>query len=79
MAINISDYVPHGLVVALGGIVSYVFREHTARDDARFNKIADELEAIQLRQTEIADKMGDNHSEILRVLLSNERNAERRG
>ena len=86
MAASFTDYIPHGMVAALAGIVGYVFKEHTARDDKRFDEIRDNLATISVRQTEISDKMAENHAEILRTLLAaaqhaelNETAAERRG
>ena len=83
---NISDYVPHGLITALGGVVAYVFKEHKKQDDDRYAQLTNTLKGVFERQTEISDKMAENHAEILRVLLQseqqarqNEANAERRG
>jgi hypothetical protein len=73
---NALDYIPHGLVVALGGIVGYVFKEHTARDDKRFDEIKADLQTISTRQVEISDKMAENHAEILRTLLAAAQHAE---
>jgi hypothetical protein len=69
---NIVDFIPHGMVVAFGGVVSYIYRDHVKQDDARFGDIKQELQNIYSRQTEISDKMGENHAEILRVLLTAE-------
>ena len=82
---NITDYIPHGITVAFAGVISYIFRNHVEQDDARFKEIKEGFTEITNRQTVIADKMAENHSEILKVLLeaeqqrtSNELNAERR-
>jgi hypothetical protein len=83
---SIADYLPHGMIAAFAGIVTYVFKEHTTREDARFQELKVDLTAISDRQTQIADKMSANHAEILKVLLeaeqqrtANEVLAERRG
>ena len=67
---TITDFIPHGLVVAFGGIVTYVFRDHVKQDDARFMEIKQDLTAIGDRQVQIADKMSENHTEVLKVLLT---------
>lgn len=70
---NISDYVPHGMVAAFAGIVTYVFRDHVKQDDSRFANLKTDLTTIVTRQTEMADKMAENHAELLRVMLEGER------
>lgn len=67
--INPTDYIPHGIVTAFAGVVAYVFRDHAKRDDARFNGIKDYLLKIEGRQTEVSDKMAENHAEILKLLI----------
>ena len=69
---SVTDYIPHGMVAAFAGVVSFIYREHVKQDDVRFGEIATDLKAICARQTEIADKMGTNHAEILKVLLAAE-------
>ena len=67
---QITDFIPHGMVVAFGGIVAYVFRDHVKQDDARFEEMKTGFKEITDRQTVIADKMAENHTEILKVLLT---------
>ena len=70
MGINVADYIPHGLVTAFAGVVTYVFRDHVKQDDARFAEIKNGFKDVTDRQTEISDKMSDNHAEILRLLIN---------
>jgi hypothetical protein len=66
---GISDYIPHGMVTAFAGIVTYVFRDHIKQDDARFTEVKTNMGLIASRQTEISDQIAVNHAEILRVML----------
>jgi hypothetical protein len=70
---SISDYIPHGMVTAFAGAVTYVFRQHTKSDDDRYALLNMALNNISVRQTEISDKMAENHAELLRVMLEGER------
>ncbi len=72
MTVNVVDYIPHGMIAAFAAVISFIYKEHTDLDDVRFSKIATELANIQARQTDISDKMAENHAEILRTLLSAE-------
>jgi len=71
--VAITDYIPHGMVTAFAGVVTYVFRQHTLQDDARFTEIKALMEGVRARQTDISDKLASNHAEILKVLLEAER------
>ncbi len=66
---SVTDFIPHGMVAAFAGVVSFIYREHTKQDDKRFDGIKEDLTALITRQTEISDKMATNHTEILRTLL----------
>ena len=66
---SVSDFIPHGMVAAFAGVVSFIYREHTKQDDLRFDGIKQDLTALITRQTEISDKMASNHTEILKTLL----------
>lgn len=66
---SIQDYIPHGMVAAFAGVVTYVFRDHVKQDDSRFAEIKQGFTDITERQTAIADKMAANHAEILSTLL----------
>jgi hypothetical protein len=72
---SIQDYIPHGMVAAFAGIVTYVFRDHVKQDDARFLDIKDGFKEMTARQVEMTDKMAANHAELLRVMLEGERKA----
>lgn len=67
---TVTDYVPHGIVIAFTGVVSYIFREHTKQDDARFSRIETALTTIEAQQVASAQTMADNHSEILKLFIS---------
>jgi hypothetical protein len=67
---NLSDYIPHGMVTAFAGVITFIYRDHVKQDDFRFGKVTDELAKICSRQTEISDRMAENHAEILRTLLT---------
>ncbi len=66
---SVTDFIPHGMVAAFAGVVSFVYREHIKQDDKRFDGIKEDLTALIARQTEISDKMASNHTEILKTLL----------
>ena len=70
---TLTDYIPHGMVTAFAGVVTYVFRQHAKQDDDRYVLLNASLQTISTRQTEMADKMAANHSELLRVMLEGER------
>jgi hypothetical protein len=65
-----TDYIPHGMILTLGGIVSYVFKEHTKQDDARFGEIRDDLKTLVDGQTVTAKNIADNHAEVLRLFIT---------
>ena len=66
---SVTDFIPHGMVAAFAGVVSFVYREHIKQDDKRFDGIKQDLTALITRQTEISDKLASNHAEILKTLL----------
>jgi hypothetical protein len=66
---QLTDFIPHGMVTAFAGVVTYVFRDHVKQDDKRFEEIKTGFQEIEERQTAIADKMAANHTEILQTLL----------
>jgi len=69
---TLTDYIPHGMVTAFAGVVTFVFRQHTKQDDDRYALLNATLTTISQRQTEISDKMAENHAELLRVMLAAE-------
>lgn len=76
---NPTDYIPHGIAAAFAGTIAFIFREHTKLDDERSASIATDLAVISTQQAKIVEKMANNHTEILKILLESERQAERRG
>ena len=70
---NLADYIPHGMVTAFAGVVTYVFRTHTKQDDDRYATLCATLTSMSQRQMDMSDKMAENHAEILRVMLEGER------
>jgi len=70
---SVQDYIPHGLITAFAGAVTYVFRQHTKQDDDRYVLLNATLSSISARQLDISDRMAANHAEILRVMLEGER------
>lgn len=70
MTINPADYVPHGLIIAFGTVLSYIWRDHIKQDDTRFMGIKDELAIISDRQVELGDKISANHAELLKALVT---------
>jgi hypothetical protein len=46
MAFDPTDYIPHGMVAALAGMVGYVFKNHVKEDKERFAQLTDENAAL---------------------------------
>ena len=65
----ISDYIPHGLIVALGGVVTWVYRQHVQQDDDRYKQLTDVLGKVFAGQNETRAKMSDNHAELLKLMV----------
>ena len=63
------DYLPHGLVVGLAGIVGYVFKQHTAQDDRRFLEIQDGLKLLAAGQDTTQQRLADNHAAVLKLFI----------
>lgn len=70
MDFSITDYVPHGMVAAFAGVVTYVFRDHVKQDDARFNEIKEDLKTLVEGQGKLAQVISDNHAEVLKLFIS---------
>jgi autotransporter adhesin len=68
--VSVTDYIPHGIVVAFAGVVSYVYREHVKLDDSRFGTIQTGLTGLADGQTAMAAKMADNHAEVLKLFIA---------
>ena len=60
--INPTDYIPHGLITALGAVVAYVYKDHVKRDDARFEKADKDM-------ADLGTKI-DRHYEQITLLLT---------
>jgi alcohol dehydrogenase class IV len=69
VTIDLTDYVPHGMIAALGTVVAYVFREHTKQDEKRFDKIADAYTSMGDKLDEVIANQAKNHAKILELLL----------
>ncbi len=67
------DYIPHGMVTAFAGIVTYVFRNHVKQDDDRYAILCATLSSISARQLVMSDTMASNHAQLLQVMLEGER------
>lgn len=70
MTLNIADFIPHGMVTALAGVVTYVFRDHVKRDDVRFKEIRDDLKTLVQGQSDISQIISDNHTEVLKLFIA---------
>lgn len=64
------------MVVAMGTIVAYVFRDHVSQDDKRFGGLKGDMKDISARLTEVSDKMAENHAEILNQFISANQHAQ---
>jgi hypothetical protein len=73
MALDLTDYVPHGMVAVLGTVVAYVFRDHVKQDERRFDKFADAYTRMNGKLDEAISKQSSNHAEILKILLEQKR------
>lgn len=70
MTIDFTDYIPHGMIAALGTVVAYVFRDHVKQDDARFNEIRKDLKTLVQGQNDMVKSIADNHAEVLKLFIS---------
>lgn len=68
MNINLTDYVPHGIVTAFGAVVAFVARDHFKRDDVRFAEIKVDYASISTKLDAQNKTVASNHEEILRIL-----------
>lgn len=75
MSINPADYIPHGMIAALGGLVTWIYRQHIKEDADRFEKVDQDLAdvgvkldthfiAISKQLTDIALTVGKNRADI---------------
>ena len=69
MGVDITDYVPHGMVAALATVVTWVFREHVKQDEKRFDKFGDAYVALTEKLDTAISEQAKNHAEILKLLL----------
>jgi hypothetical protein len=65
---NVTDYIPHGLVTAFGTVVAFVARDHFKRDDQRFAEVKADYATISAKLDAQNKTTTDNHEEILRIL-----------
>lgn len=65
----ISDYIPHGVVVAFTTIVGFVARDHMKRDDARFAEVKADYDRISDKLDAQNERAADNHAELLKLLI----------
>jgi hypothetical protein len=66
---SFTDYLPNGLVVAVATVGAWVFRDHVARDDARFQEIANAFSEVGKKLDKAVEVQSQSHAEILRILL----------
>lgn len=67
---NLTDYIPHGMIVAFGTVVSWIYREHVKQDDHRFDKISEAMKLLLEGQTKLASKIADNHADVLKLFIT---------
>lgn len=70
---DLTQYIPHGIVTALGAVVAYVFKKHDERDDARFDKVGAALAALNDKLDTARDKQAENHAEILGLFIQHKK------
>jgi hypothetical protein len=63
------DYIPHGAVAALGGVVAYVFKDHTKRDDERFKEVKETHAALDGKYDSLSKKIDEHYIKITDILL----------
>lgn len=69
MALDLTSYIPNGLIVAAGTVAGWIFRDHAHRDDLRFKSVASGLRDMNLKLDSAIEKQSENHAEILKILL----------
>lgn len=69
MSFDFTDYLPHGMIAALGTVVAYVFRDHVKQDERRFDKFTDAYLDLGKKLDETISQQASNHAEILKILL----------
>lgn len=65
---NVTDYIPHGMVTAFGAVVAFVARDHFKRDDQRFAEVKADYQTISGKLDEQNKTATRNHEEVLRIL-----------
>ena len=76
MSFDLTGYIPHGMIVALGTAVTYIWKGHVKQDDQRFGEIRDNLKLLVQGQTDAAKIVADNHAEVLKLFISAGRHAD---
>lgn len=69
MSFDISEYIPHAMIVAFASVSAWVFRDHVERDDRRFETVAGALQRMSDKLDEAVKVQASSHSEILKILL----------
>jgi hypothetical protein len=69
MAIDPTDYLPHGMIMVLGTVAAWVFRDHAKADDRRFDKFGEAYMDLSKKLDTAISKQSENHTEILKILL----------
>lgn len=69
MTMDLTDYLPNGLVVAVATVAGWVFRDHAQRDDTRFKEVASSFKEISAKLDTAVRVQSENHAEILKILL----------
>ena len=65
---TMSQYLPHGMVAALAGAVTYIYKSHVKLDDDRYAKLGVSMDNLTATITA-------NHTEILRLMLGAQQSA----
>jgi hypothetical protein len=73
MSFDPTDYLPHGMIAALGAVVTWVFRDHIKQDEKRFDKFGEAYMNISEKLDKAVETQAKNHSEILKILLDQKR------
>lgn len=69
MTFDLSEFIPHGLIVAFAAVAAWVFRDHIERDDARFKEFSGCIKELTTKLDKAFETQAENHSEILKILL----------
>jgi hypothetical protein len=59
---SLTDYIPHGAIVALAAVVSWVSKDHFKRDDTRFKYMADAVRDLGMKIDTVAKDVADTQA-----------------